>query len=95
MTGQALINVSANVATVTGVRIRNLQMQATVGTPLFLKVSVNAQHIVFDGNAIATPTSYSPISNASTTFQIGPNFWQVGGAAHVSGTAPANTYGGG
>lgn len=97
LTGQAIINISANVATVTGVRIRNLQMQAVggIGTPLFLKASSNAQHIIFDGNSVATPTNYSPISNASTSFQMGPNFWQVGGAAHISGTAAANTYGGG
>lgn len=96
-TGTAIINLSANVATVSAVRIRNLQLQAVggIGTPLFLNVSSNVNHVVFDGNAVATPTAYTPIQNATTSFQMGPNFWQVGGAAHTTGVAPANTYGGG
>ncbi|TYL87790.1 hypothetical protein [Bradyrhizobium cytisi] len=96
LTGNALIDVSGATCTVVGTKIRNAQIQYTAGfgTPLLCRITANVGHIVFDGNTLATPTSYTPCSNASTALQVGPNSWNTG-ATHFSGTAAANTFGGG
>jgi hypothetical protein len=97
LTGNALFDVNAGGCTTNSVKIRNAQFQYApgFGTPLLMRITANASAIVLDGDAFATPTSYTPISNASTTLQLGPNYWNVGAAAHILGTAAANTYGGG
>jgi hypothetical protein len=96
LTGNALLDISGANCTSNGVRVR-AQMQAIsgIGTPLLLKVSSNITAFLLAESNIATPTAYSPVNNASTTFQLGPNFWSVGGATHITGTAAANTFGGG
>jgi hypothetical protein len=93
----AALFVRAGALTMQGFKILNCQFQANagLGTPLLLDISSNVVEIIVQGNNFATPTSYSPIFNQSVTLQLGPNYWAVGAAAHVSGTAAANTYGGG
>lgn len=92
----AIVDVRAGSATILDFKFRNNQVQAVagVGTPLLLRIGLNVTHVVVDGNAFATPTSYTGVSNASVELQLGPNFWSTA-ATHVSGTAAANTYGGG
>lgn len=96
LTGNALFDVNAGGCTTTSVKIRNAQFQYNggFGTPLLLRITSNVAAVVLDGNAFATPTGYTGVSNASATLQLGPNFWQTG-ATHISGTAAANIYGGG
>ena len=96
LTGTALIDVNAADCTTNGVRV-HAQAQAIggIGTPLLMRFTANVSAIVISESTIATPTAYTPVSNASATLQLGPNFWSVGGAGHIAGTAAANTYGGG
>ncbi len=91
----AIVDVRAGTATILDFKFRNNQVQAIggVGTPTLLHISSNATHVVVDGNAFATPTFYTGVFNSSAGLQLGPNYWNSG--AHLSGTAPANTYGGG
>lgn len=96
LTGTALINISAAGCTTAGIRFHGqIQANGGFGTPLLMNISSNVQSIVIRDSNIATPTSYTPIANASSSLQLGPNYWSVGAAAHVSGTAAANTFGGG
>jgi hypothetical protein len=94
LTGTAIIHLSANVGTVSSVRIKNAQFQAIsgIGNPLFINISSNAQSVTIEGNAIAAPTGYTTVTNASASLSCGPNYWQTG-LPHISGTAPANNYG--
>lgn len=96
LTGTAVVNISASGGTVLGAKIRNAQFQAVsgIGTPLLLNIAANVGTIVVDGNAFATPTSYTGVANASTDLRLGPNYWLTG-PTHVSGTAPSIVYGGG
>lgn len=96
ITADAVVYIRAGDATIGGFKFINNQAQANsgIGTPLFLKISSNVGHIIVSGNAFATPTSYTAVTNASAALQQGPNFWSTG-SPHISGTAPANTYGGG
>lgn len=88
-----LINISATGGTITAFQIHPHSM-TSVGsvTNLLLAIGVNAILPTLHGVSIATSTAYTPVTNNSTTLGCGANFFNVGGAAHVSGTAPANTY---
>lgn len=96
LTGVALIDVNGADCTTSRVGV-HAQMQAIagIGTPRLLNVSANVASFVLSESAIATPTPYTPVNNGSASFQLGPNYWSVGGATHIGSTAPANTYGGG
>jgi hypothetical protein len=93
----ALVDVRAGGATISGFKFRNNQVQANAGfgTPLLLRIGANVNTVIVDGNAFATPTAYSPVSNATADLRLGPNYWSVGAAAHISGTAASIVYGGG
>lgn len=96
LTGNAVIDLNGSVCTNNSVVITEAQLQygAGFGTPLLLRITVNNGQVVVEKNAFALPTSYTGVSNASTTLQLGPNYWSTG-SPHISGTAAANTYGGG
>jgi hypothetical protein len=97
LTGSALVDINAGgCSPLNSVKVRNAQFQANsgIGTPLLLRIAAGVGHTIIDGNAFATPSSYTAVSNASTALQLVPNFWSTS-ATHISGTAPANTYGGG
>ncbi|MGY4380447.1 hypothetical protein ACVWZ3_008086 [Bradyrhizobium sp. i1.3.6] len=96
LTGAGLLDLNGADCTISGVRV-HAQMQATgaAGTPRLLNIASNCSSIVLSESNIATPSAYTPVVNTCPSFQLGPNYWSVGGAAHIGGTAAANTYGGG
>jgi hypothetical protein len=93
----ALVSFTGISGAITSPKIRNNQFQynAGFGQPTLLLLNAAATGIVLDGNVFSTPTPYAPVANSSTTLELGPNVWNNGGAGHISGTLPANTYGGG
>lgn len=94
-TGNALVDINAGGCTVNGVHVHaQMQAAAGIGTPLLLRFTSNVAAINVSDSLFATPTSYTGVTNASPSLQLGPNYWATG-TPHISGTAPANTYGGG
>lgn len=94
----AIVDIRAAALTMNAFKFRNNQVQAEagIGSPLLFRVGANVTHVTMDGNVFNTPTNYTPVSNACTNLQDGPNEWiGLGASPHISGTAPANIYGGG
>jgi hypothetical protein len=96
LTGMALINLSATAGTIRSFQINPQSMSAIagIGTPLLLNIGSNIALPALSQSYIATPTSYTGVNNASPSFICGGNFFNTG-ATHVSGTAPAGTWGNG
>ena len=91
----AIIDINGANCTVDSTSITENQIQANagIGTPLLIRTA-NAINTKIDSNRLATPTSYSGISNGSSTTLCGNNYFSTG-TPHVSGTAPGATWGNG
>lgn len=95
LTGTALIDLNGADGTLYNAKIIGAQLQANagLGTPLLINATSNVANFVLMSNFIATPTSYTGVANASTSFICGPNYWSTG-SPHYSGTAPSSSFGG-
>lgn len=92
----AIIDLTGSACTVDSTSITENQIQAVagIGTPLLVHIGTNVTFPYLAGNRLGTPTSYTGVNNNSLSFVCGNNEFLTG-TPHVSGTAPAATWGNG
>jgi hypothetical protein len=93
LTITAVIDINGFVGTIFSAQIHpaSLSAVAGIGTPRLINIEANA--IANLSNVyIATPTSYTPVHNASTNFTCGSVVFFTG-VPHITGTAPSATLG--
>jgi hypothetical protein len=92
----AIIDLQATACTSDSNTITENQIQSNpgIGNPLLVRIGANNTNTFLSGNRLGTPTSYSGVSNATTSLVCGNNIFSTG-TPHVSGAAPSSTWGNG